>query len=388
MKTPCLKPGKIKIHRAKRALEERVLARLYKKSPRKLDLLVKVSTIINSSLDPAEIHNKTIETIMNLLEAEAGSLLLLDKTTGELYFEVATGESGRKLKEIRLKKGEGIAGWVAEKGLPLIISDAQTDSRFYRKADEKSKFHTRSVIAVPVRFKGKLIGVIQGINRKRGEFTDYDLGLMTVLANQVGIAMENAILYTSLKETFYSTAEALAQTVELKDPYTGGHTKRVMMYSMVIGKSLGLEKEELEKLRMAAILHDIGKIGIEDNVLLKQGELDEEEQKKIGKHPEYAADILGHVKHLDSIIPSVRGHHERLDGKGYPDRLRGAQIPLIARIIAVADTFDAMTTERPYRGMRKAEEVFEELRKCAGDQFDPDVVEALVDAWASGELAL
>jgi HD-GYP domain-containing protein (c-di-GMP phosphodiesterase class II) len=148
---------------------------------------------------------------------------------------------------------------------------------------------------------------------------------------------------------------------------------------------MGLSKKENENLRLAAILHDVGKIGVRDNILLKEDRLDPEELEKMNMHPQYGSDILSHVKKLRDIIPGVRGHHERIDGKGYPDNLRDGDIPIIARIIAVADTFDAMTTDRPYRKAMSSEAAFEELRKNSGIQFDKDVVEAFIRVYKEME---
>jgi len=357
------------------------------KKLKQLETLLRVFSLVNSTLDATEIQTRTIEALTRLLEAEAGSLLLLDEETGELYFQVATGEKGETLKEIRLRKGEGIGGWVAEHGEPLIINDARSDPRFFKKADEKSGFVTRSIICVPVRSKDKIIGVLQGINKKEGGFTAEDHELMKSLADQVAIAVENARLYSELKEAFYSTAEALAETIELRDPYTGGHTRRVMEYSMVIGRYMSLGKEEMENLRLAAILHDIGKIGVRDEILLKQARLDKDEVVKMNRHAEFGSEVLGHIKQLKNVIPGVRGHHERFDGTGYPDGLADGAIPLIARIISVADTFDAMTTDRPYRKGLSNEQAFDELRRCSGTQFDPDVVAAFFAAWEEGALS-
>jgi HD-GYP domain-containing protein (c-di-GMP phosphodiesterase class II) len=362
----------------------------YEKTQQQLEILLKVSSMINSTLDASEVQKRTIEALTILLGAEAGSLLLLDDETGELFFEVATGEKGVSLKEIRLSKGEGIAGWVAERGEPLIINDVQSDSRFFKKADHKSGFVTKSILCVPVRSKDRVIGVLQGINKKEGEFSEDDLEIITSLSNQVAIAVENAKLYTELKETFYGTAEALAETIELRDPYTGGHTKRVMNYSLVIGRHLDLSKNELEKLRLSAILHDIGKIGVRDNVLLKQGRLDDDEFEKMSRHPGYGSEVLNksNIKQLREVIPGVRGHHERYDGKGYPDKISNGDISLAARIISVADTFDAMTTDRPYRKGLGLDKAFDELKRCSGSQFDPQIVDAFFSAWREGELIL
>ena len=302
-----------------------------------------------------------------------------------MFFEVAIGDKGDKVKEIRLKKGEGIAGWVAEKGEAIIIHDVQSDQRFFKTADKRSTFITRDMVCVPVKTKDKVIGVLEAINRKNGIFDEEDKEALTALANQVAIAIENANLYQELREVFYGTAQALAETIEKRDPYTGGHTKRVMNYSIAIGKAMGLSKKEIEDLRLAAILHDVGKIGVRDNILLKEDRLDPEELEKMNMHPQYGSDILSHVKKLRDIIPGVRGHHERIDGKGYPDNLRDGDIPTIARIIAVADTFDAMTTDRPYRKAMSSEAAVEELRKNSGIQFDKDVVEAFIRVYKEME---
>jgi len=343
-----------------------------------LSTLMELSALINSTLDTGEIRERAIEAAIKLLNAEAGSLILIDQDSGDMFFEVALGDKGDKVKEVRLKKGEGIAGWVAEKGEAVIIHNVQSDQRFSKTADKRSAFITRDMVCVPVKTKDKVLGVLEAINRKNGIFDEGDKEALIALANQVAIAIENANLYQELREVFYGTAQALAETIEKRDPYTGGHTKRVMNYSIAIGKAMGLSKKEIENLRLAAILHDVGKIGVRDNILLKEDKLDPEELEKMNMHPQYGADILSHVKKLRDIIPGVRGHHERIDGKGYPDNLRDGDIPTIARIIAVADTFDAMTTDRPYRKAMSSEAAFEELRKNSGIQFDKDVVGAFI----------
>lgn len=353
----------------------------FKKRLRQLETLIAVSGMVNSTLEPWEIREKAIAAATRLMNAEAGSLLLVDQESGELFFEVALGESGERLKEVRLKKGEGIAGWVAEKGESVIVHDVQSDWRFFKGADYITKFVTKNMICVPVKTKDKILGVLQAINKKDGNFDNDDLEAFFGLSNQVAIAIENANLYQELKEAFYGTAQALAETIEKRDPYTGGHTKRVMSYSLAIGRMMGFSKDALEKLKLAAILHDIGKIGVRDNILLKQEKLDPDEFESMIMHSSFGSEILYHIKQLQDVVPGVRGHHEKYDGTGYPDHLKGKDIPLIARIIAVADTFDAMTTDRPYRKSLNKEKAFEELRKNAGTQFDLDVVNAFINSY-------
>lgn len=350
-----------------------------------LKTLMEMSALINSTLDSREIRKRAIEAATRLVDAETGSLLLIDHKTGDLFFEVALGDKGDTLKEIRLSKGQGIAGSVVESGQSFIIHDVQTDPRFFKGADEKSLFKTKSMLCVPVMTKEKIIGALQAINKKEGFFDDEDREGLLALANQVAVAVENANLYQQLKETFYETAQALAETIEKRDPYTGGHTRRVMKYSVLIGEEMGLSNPDLEDLKLAAILHDIGKIGVRDNVLLKQGKLNDDEFLMMCKHTEHGSEILKHVNQLRDIIPGVRGHHEKFDGSGYPDRLKGKDIPLIARIIAVADTFDAMTSDRPYRKGLSVEEAFEELNRYAGKQFDSETVEFFTRAFKGKE---
>jgi HD-GYP domain-containing protein (c-di-GMP phosphodiesterase class II) len=350
------------------------------KEHNRLHILTELSALINSTLDTREIRKRAMEAATLLMDAETGSLLLVDEEKQELFFEVALGAKGELLKEMRLKIGQGIAGWVAQQGEPLIIADAQNDPRFYKAADKKSTFTTRNMICVPVKSKAKVIGVLQAINRNEGEFLQEDVDTFVALANQVAIAIENARLYEELRETFYGTTLALAETLEKRDPYTSGHVKRVRDYTMAIGRRMALPPQDLETLQLSAILHDIGKIGVRDNVLLKPGRLDPEELAAMNQHPGHAAEILQHVKNLQAMVPGVRGHHEKLDGTGYPDGLKGEEIPLFARIIAVADTFDAMTTDRPYRKALTHEVAFAELRKCTGTQFDGAIVETFIAA--------
>jgi response regulator RpfG family c-di-GMP phosphodiesterase len=351
-----------------------------------LNALMKLSALINSTLDPGEIRERAIEAAIRLLDAEAGSLILIDKESGELFFEVALGDKGDRVKEVRLKKGEGIAGWVAEKGEALIINDVQSDHRFLKTVDMRSSFTTRDMVCVPVRSKDKTIGVLEAINKRHGVFEEEDKEALIALANQVGIAIENANLYEELREMFYGTAQALAEFIEKRDPYTGGHTKRVMNYCLIIGQSIGLSKGEFEDLKLAAILHDVGKTGVSDSILLKEGKLDPDEIEKMNMHSKFGAEILSNVKQLKNIIPYIRSHHERIDGKGYPDKLKDREIPVIAKIIAVADAFDAMTTERSYKKAMSIESAFEELRANAGAQFDKEIVDTFIKAYKEGGL--
>lgn len=361
----------------------------YENKVRQLSTLMALSTILNSTLEQKEVRRRAIEAATRLTESEVGSLLLVDEEKKELFFEVALGEKGEKVKEIRLKMGEGIAGWVAKTGDAVIIDDVQNDPRFFKGADKKSSFITRNMICVPVKSEGKIIGVLQAINKLNGrKFTEDDLEGFKCLADQVAIAIEKSRLYQELRDTFFSASEALADAIEKRDPYTGGHTKRVLEYSLAIAKYLSLKEDEVERLKLAAVLHDIGKIGVEDSVLRKRDKLNNDEYAMMKKHPVWGAEIMGHIKQLKDIIPGMRYHHERIDGRGYPEGLHNNEIPLIARIISVADTFDAITTERPYQESLSIDVAFKELRESVGTQFDSQVVNAFLMAYEAGEIII
>jgi len=353
----------------------------------RLALLSHLSQILNSTLDHKEIRRRAMEAATQLMKAEVGSLLLVDEEERQLYFEVALGDREKEIKTIFLNFGEGIAGWVAQHGKPLIVNAPGKDRRFFKGVDERTEFKTRNIICVPVKVKKKIIGVLEAINKKgkRG-FDKEDLSLLTSLADQVAIALDNSRLYQELEEMFFQTADSLADAIEQRDPYTGGHTQRVTLYSQAIAKYLQLKPLERKWLKITSVLHDIGKIGIEDHILKKPTRLSPKEFDLIKHHSDIGAKIIGHIRQLKEIVPGVKYHHEQINGKGYPDGLRGKDIPILAKIVAVADTYDAMTTDRPYRKAMEKEAAIEELKRCSGTQLDKEVVEAFIYAYRKGEI--
>ncbi|HEX7064992.1 MAG TPA: HD domain-containing phosphohydrolase [Bacillales bacterium] len=218
------------------------------------------------------------------------------------------------------------------------------------------------------------------MNKKGGRLFDQeDLELALSLAQQSALALHNSQMYDELSRMAMSTIRTLTKAVDARDPYTSGHSERVARYTRWIAEQLGMDKEECLELERAALLHDVGKIGIPDQILAKPERLTEEEFAIIKKHPEIGAEILADMEPRDRMKLTVRvarSHHERLDGSGYPDGLRGDEIPLDVRITAVADSFDAMTTDRPYSQGRNFREGLNELIRCKGTMFDSTVVEA------------
>ena len=353
----------------------------------KLEALTEASEVVNSTLDLTKLLKLVMELAANTLNAEASSIFRIDEKTRELYFDVVTGAAGEAVKQIRVPMGEGIVGACAQSGKPILVRDVSKDPRFFKKADKKSGFQTRSIIAVPLKVRGKLIGVCQVLNKRGGgEFNHADMDLLEALANQSAVAIENARLYQDLQQSFVATVQALAAAIDAKDSYTAGHSSRVTEYSVMIAEELELDASEVRRCRLSGLLHDIGKIGILDAVLSKPDKLTDEEFMIMKSHPTIGAAIITPIPQLREMVEGVRHHHERFDGRGYPDGLAGEQIPLMGRIIGVADAFDAMTSDRVYRPRLSDETALAELKKHSGTQFDPNAVKAFLAVFDRGEI--
>jgi putative nucleotidyltransferase with HDIG domain len=230
-----------------------------------------------------------------------------------------------------------------------------------------------SSMAVPLIGKDKVLGVLNISKFTGPTFTTSDLQIVSVLASQVVAAMENASLYEGLRESYFRTVQALVAAVEAKDPYTRWHSTNVAKYAVAIGRDLGLSPSQLEEVHIAAILHDVGKIGISERIIGKPDRLSREEFDIMKDHPAHGMRILEPIGFSQFIISAIYQHHERYDGKGYPQGIAGENIALAARILTVADTIDAMVSERPYRRTISSEAVLSELEKESGLQFDPAV---------------
>jgi HD-GYP domain-containing protein (c-di-GMP phosphodiesterase class II) len=236
----------------------------------------------------------------------------------------------------------------------------------------------RSELAVPVRLAGSVWGVINLEDTEVGSFTGADVQVLEAIAAQLGSTLRALELYDSLERAYVGTAEALSAVLEAKDPYTAHHSDSIAERAVAVGRELGIDESDLRVLRFAAAFHDIGKIAVPRSVLNKPGPLTETERLMVEQHTVIGERILAPIEFLRPALPLVRHAHERWDGKGYPDRLAGEQIPLGARILFVCDAHDAMTTDRPYRRALGPEVVLSELRSNAGTQFDPQVVDALL----------
>ena len=350
---------------------------------REQESLLEIGLELAATLDLRRVLTLALEKAEELCRAETSSIWELDEGSGELFFRVVRGAAAPDIANVRIPLGHGIAGSVAESGRLEVVNDVAADSRW--EGDRSERFDTRAILTVPLKTRGRVIGVLQLLNPVGKEnFSEDDVRRMRLFAGPLAQALDNARLYAAQQQLFVETVTALAEAVEMRDPYTGGHLHRVVAYSLLLGRELGLEPEVLETLALGATLHDIGKIGVPDHVLLKPSRLDPAELAIMQRHTVDGAEIVSRIESLAEILEIVRSHHERMDGSGYPDRLPGDEIPLLARIVAVADTFDAMTTSRPYRTALALDVAAAEIRRHAGSQHCPTVVAAFGRLFDSG----
>jgi HD-GYP domain-containing protein (c-di-GMP phosphodiesterase class II) len=348
----------------------------------RLDLLYEVGKKATSASEVSRMVNEIVTMTRQTLKASASSVLLVDEEMQELFFEFADGAAGGVLRQMRLRIDSGIAGWVARHREPLIVSDVTKDPRFCRDVDTATGFATRSIICAPLLVNSNVIGVIEVLNKLDGsDFIQQDLETLVSVASTAAIAIDNSRLHQSLMDGYKGTVRALASAVDAKDPYTRGHSQRVVEYALLGGAELSFSLEELECLEYAGILHDIGKIGIPDTVLSKAGQLTTQEYCIISEHPVIGASIIDGIPFLNAARPLILHHHERYDGTGYPVGLRGNDIPMGARLLAVGDTFDSITTDRPYRVALSVRHAIGELRSCSGTQLCPIAVGAFVSGF-------
>jgi putative nucleotidyltransferase with HDIG domain len=342
---------------------------------RELTALNRLASVLGQDIQLDSLLGRALRQVVSVAGADGGSIMLLDSSTRELVIRAAFGLSFQVVRDTHIVLGEGIAGWVAQHCKPLLLIDGDAE----QFSGELERQGVKSAISVPLVSKEQVIGVLNlSRSSSASNFTQQNMSVVTSFGAQLAVAIENAQLYSDLKGYFIGTITALAAAVDAKDPYTFGHSSEVTDAALAIAAEMGLSAEETENLRKAAILHDIGKIGVDGAILNKPGPLDPEERAVIMRHPSIGANILGSLEFLDEVVPIVLHHHERFDGKGYPDGIAGEQIPLGARIITVADSYNAMTSDRTYRRALSREEALSELERNAGTQFDPSVVKAFM----------
>lgn len=348
------------------------------RSAGELSTLVEVSRAL-VALDQHEVLDQILGRAIALMAAERGSLMLLDPDRGELRIETARGLPAAIVESTRIRLGEGFAGRVAATGEGVRLIDTLEPG--------SARAGVRDALCVPLRVQDHIIGVLNISNKTGpGVFSERDLDFLSALANQAAISIQNARLFGEVRDLFLGTVSTLAKAVDAKDRYTAGHSHRVTLYALEIATRLGFTAEELDLLRIAGLMHDVGKIGVPEHILRKPGPLTATEREEMRRHPIYGARIVEPIRQLHPILPGVRWHHERFDGKGYPDALRGEDVPPQARVLMVADAFDAMTSDRPYRDALDDSVALAELREGCGGQWHPECVEAFLDAYDAGRI--
>jgi putative nucleotidyltransferase with HDIG domain len=352
----------------------------------KLELLYKVSEKIGSVPRMERLLQQIIEMTQKALHASAASILLFHHNTQELFFESASGPVEKELKHVKVNTKNSIAGQVLRTGRPLIVNDVNKNKNFLKVVDDFTGFVTRSIICVPLVTYHKTIGVLEVLNKLDGSnFDESDMLVLVPVAVTAAMAIENTRLHQTVLVAYKNTIATLAGAIDAKDPYTCGHSQRVTQLALLTGPSLLDSAEEMETLEYASILHDIGKIVVDSRILNKPDDLTPSEWNIIREHAATGANLLNKIPFLEKASQLVRYHHERYDGKGYPEGLAGEEIPVGARIIAVADAFDTMTTSRPYGRALSAECALKEIKKGAGSQFCPVAVKAFISSYRARE---
>jgi putative nucleotidyltransferase with HDIG domain len=342
-------------------------------------LIEEIGRHLQQTLDSEILIPRILEEVNKAIEAEGHSLWLLDSATGRIFCRYATGPEAEAIKRVSVPMGMGIVGTAVDCQESIIIPDAQNDARVFREADAQTGFNTRSLICVPLVRQGKAIGAIEAVNKCTGQdFSEGDLELLRNIADSAALAIENARLYAELAVSYDSTLDALTAALDLRDRETEGHSRRVVAYTGRLARQMGLDETTVAEICRGALLHDVGKIGVPDGILNKPGALTADERRIIEKHPQAGYEMLLDIPYLKDEVQIVLSHQEAWDGSGYPFGLRGQEIPLGARLFAIADTYDALTSDRPYRRAGQYVEAVGVITAQAGRQFDPAAVAAFL----------
>lgn len=348
--------------------------------------LVKIGRSITALTDINVLLKVIAEETKNAIQADRCTVFILDKEKNELWSKVALGMESQ---EIRFPADKGLAGYVVQTGESVNIADAYSDPRFNKDVDSKSGYHTKSILCMPIKNNNQeIIGAFQVLNKLDGVFNKNDEDLLVAIGGSASIALENAQLfeqqkelYKEQKQLFESFIDTLATSIDARDKITAGHSSRVKLYAMLIVDALNMEQHDKEIIEKAAILHDIGKIGIRDAVLQKEGKLTPEEYEHIQQHVRITHDILEKIHMSDDfklITEIACSHHEKWDGTGYYRHLSGENIPYGGRILAVSDVFDAITSKRHYRDKMPIANVIRILINDSGSHFDKNIVDVFL----------
>ena len=358
-----------------------------------LKALMGIGSVINSPLGKKRVLEEVMDSLIKLMRAERGFLILKDPIDGGLKPETSRGIDHVNLAEASFKVSGTIVRKVAETGEPILTTNAQQDPRFVGQ-ESVIAFNLRSILCAPLKLKDVLIGVLYVDNRVHtGIFRESDLNLITAFADQAAVAINNADLFEKLRRTnlqleaanielgiaYEATLRGWVRALDFRDKETEGHTQRVTVLTQRLAQAMGVDRGALEHITRGALLHDIGKMAISDEILRKKGPLTVEERAIMQKHPVFAYEMLSPIEFLRPAIDIPYCHHEKWDGSGYPRGLKQDEIPFAARIFPIIDVWDALTSDRPYRKAMQYDEVRKLVQADSGKHFDPLVVEAFMD---------
>lgn len=351
-----------------------------------LTTLHAIDMIINASLDLRVTLEKFLDLVISQLHVDAADVLLLNPHTQMLEYAALQGFRDTRILHTRLRLGQGIAGRAALERRSISIPNLLDPNSGYERAPFLKGEGYIAYYVVPLISKGQINGVLEIFHRSPLTFDEEWMSFLHALAAHAAIAIDNASLFSDLQRSnadlilaYDTSIEGWARTLELRDKETEGHTKRAAEMTLHIARAMNMSDAELVHVRRGALLHDIGKMSIPDTILLKAGPLTTEEWEIMRRHPVYAYELLSPIAYLRQALDIPYCHHERWDGTGYPRGLKGEQIPLAARIFALADTWDALITERRYHSAWSEDRVVEHIRSLVGSQFDPNVVEVFLN---------
>ncbi len=362
---------------AKRREHASHMAKEFKRHLLSMRTLLTMSHDLNRALQSEDLIKMASLTLLGELKVSSMAMFALQHETDK-EFELlgVRGFDLKKFEDITLERSSEFVSMLVEGSRPHQIA-RNPDTRWVKKLPD-----LRLAVfeyACPIAFKGEVKGVVFTGPKLSGDpYTEYDLDIMMFIANSIALGMENSHLVTQLQTTYVSTLRSLISIIEAKDSYTKGHTERVASYAMALANRMNFDEETLRTILFGALLHDIGKMGVLDEIIRKPGPLSDAEWELMRAHPVVGAQIVEKMEFLTGTIDIVRHHHESWNGKGYPDGLRGTDIPLLARIVTVADSFDAMTTDRPYRKALSLDEAVTRLEEASGVQFDAELVKVFV----------